>query len=396
MEYHGTTAIMDCWGTATENTVKYLDGGARVIDDGTASWNYLLSQSVKDFAPLRGRTVTFSVKIREITGRALLQMCDGVNRLSSEVFTAPGTYHVTAVISAEATQLLCILVHGLNEAIDVTADWMKLELGSCPTPFKAPVYSDEVLRIKALSGNGFNAETLGNRPPEDFANAYNLNIGEYLSGKSGDIRALAYLLPTGGLNINTYAVPDVTFPLMGDLLLVWSKSMYTGNDLMYGTLMVRPMAEDGDTYICSVFNGNRYTSWQKLSDGGAANEVRTLTLIGTAENCTFGSILDWANSTANNSLACTISAYGMPSDAPTQNEALLTLVVDTTGARKYVEWRVYAGDQHKFMRRCIYGATWNGDWFNIADGGSAASVGTYTEEKIAALEARIAALESKS
>ena len=131
-------------------------------------------------------------------------------------------------------------------------------------------------------------------------------------------------------------------------------------------------------------------------DGGVAIGTRTLTLIGTAENCTFGSILDWANSTANNSSACTISAYGIPVDAPTQNEALLTLSVDTTGARKYIEWRVYAGDQHKFMRRCIYGATWNGDWFNIADGGSAASVGTYTEEKIAALEARIAALESKS
>ncbi len=151
-DYHGTTAIMDCWGTATENTVKYLDGGARVIDDGTASWNYLLSQNVKDFAPLKGMTVTFSVKIREITGRALLQMYDGVNWLSSEVFTAPGTYHVTAAISAEATRLECNLVHGLNEAVDVTADWMKLEIGGCATPFKAPVYSDEVLRIKALEG----------------------------------------------------------------------------------------------------------------------------------------------------------------------------------------------------------------------------------------------------
>lgn len=36
------------------------------------------------------------------------------------------------------------------------------------------------------------------------------------------------------------------------------------------------------------------------------------------------------------------------------------------------------------------------EWINIADGGNAASVGTYTQEKIAALEARIAALEGGS
>lgn len=35
------------------------------------------------------------------------------------------------------------------------------------------------------------------------------------------------------------------------------------------------------------------------------------------------------------------------------------------------------------------------DWVNIADGGNAASVGAYTEAKLAALEARVAALEGK-
>ena len=40
------------------------------------------------------------------------------------------------------------------------------------------------------------------------------------------------------------------------------------------------------------------------------------------------------------------------------------------------------------------GGSW-GEWKKLADGGNAASVGTYTEAKIAALEARIAALEGK-
>ena len=37
---------------------------------------------------------------------------------------------------------------------------------------------------------------------------------------------------------------------------------------------------------------------------------------------------------------------------------------------------------------------WSG-WKNVADGGNAASVGAYTEAKLTAMEARIAALEGK-
>ena len=47
---------------------------------------------------------------------------------------------------------------------------------------------------------------------------------------------------------------------------------------------------------------------------------------------------------------------------------------------------------HKIYIKYLQDGAWSG-WYNIADGGNAASVGTYTEEKIAALEARIAALE---
>lgn len=47
--------------------------------------------------------------------------------------------------------------------------------------------------------------------------------------------------------------------------------------------------------------------------------------------------------------------------------------------------------QGVYYRNCTNGI-W-GAWTNVADGGNAASVGIYTESKIAALEARIAALE---
>lgn len=164
---------------------------------------------------------------------------------------------------ADEVARAAIEAHSGNAGIHITAEER--------TRWSSKADKSDIPAIpESLPANGGNADTLGGRASTDFANAYNLNIGEYLSGRFGDIRALAYLLPTGGLNVSTDSVPDVTFPLTGDLLLVWSKSLYTGNDLMYGTLMVRPMAADGDTYICSVFNGSRYTSWQRISDGGNA------------------------------------------------------------------------------------------------------------------------------
>lgn len=47
-----------------------------------------------------------------------------------------------------------------------------------------------------------------------------------------------------------------------------------------------------------------------------------------------------------------------------------------------------------YTNRCNNSHVWYG-WKNVGDGGNAASVGAYTEAKLAALEARVAALEGK-
>lgn len=73
------------------------------------------------------------------------------------------------------------------------------------------------------------------------------------------------------------------------------------------------------------------------------------------------------------------------------------------GSYFMVEVRCYATIREaiatSFSTGAVYinhysGTAWFG-WHRMADGGNAASVGTYTEAKIAALEARIAALEGK-
>ena len=66
---------------------------------------------------------------------------------------------------------------------------------------------------------------------------------------------------------------------------------------------------------------------------------------------------------------------------------------NTAGANRAYQLAIgcYSHQRKAFIRYCH--DSWWSDWKNIADGGNAASVGAYTEAKIAALEARIAALE---
>ena len=117
-----------------------------------------------------------------------------------------------------------------------------------------------------IVGNGGNADTVDGFHADDFAKSYNDYLGTYLAGKSGDIRELAHLLPTGGLLANT-GYPEfqnITFPISGDILITWNKSKFSRNGLIYGTLTIQSMTSTGDICICSVYNTTAYTDWQKI------------------------------------------------------------------------------------------------------------------------------------
>ena len=117
-----------------------------------------------------------------------------------------------------------------------------------------------------LPANGGNADTVDGFHADDFAKAYNDYLGTYLEGKSGDIRELAHLLPTGGSSCNTYypEFQNITFPISGDILITWNKSKFSRNGLIYGTLTIQSMTSTGDICICSVYNTTAYTDWQKI------------------------------------------------------------------------------------------------------------------------------------
>lgn len=232
-----------------------------------------------------------------------------------------------------------------------------------------------------LPANGGNADTLGNRPPEDFANTCNASLDQYLSGKSGDIRALAHLLPPGGFSADTSWFTDVAFPMTGTILLTWTRSSYKvdSNTYLYGVLTVRPLASTGDTYICSVYNTKLYTDWQKLNDGGNADTANTSNslqyngAIGTSEDLMYHSILDWAVAhLGREAYAYVIDGYGYPTDVPAKAEGCVTVKSDDYG-RQVVIYIQYTGS--KVWKRDIFKGSWKTSWTIIADGGNADTLG---------------------
>lgn len=122
-------------------------------------------------------------------------------------------------------------------------------------------------------------------------------------------------------------------------------------------------------------------------DGKHANEF--MQNLGTL---TTGSLLDYV-------LTMTEPGYlfvrGSVTDTPISGQFFFVDVRrDASGSYAITATRFNAGGV--YTNRYNAGmAKWYG-WANVADGGSAASVGAYTEAKIAALEARIAALEGGS
>ena len=112
------------------------------------------------------------------------------------------------------------------------------------------------------------------------------------------------------------------------------------------------------------------------ADGGnadTANQIKCVDIIGTADSCTYHTILDWANHYANQGCAAwafIIAGYGFPEDIPKQVEASVKIESDETGDRRIVTWTQY-GTINSSYTRTIYNKSWYSEWQRTSDGGNA-------------------------
>lgn len=142
----------------TEYTVdRWKNSGTNIVvnDDGTVTvnkisgWNFFY-QIIEDYQALRGKTVTLTVKFKDISytnGTPRIMVRDNVNAYGREVIKGAGIYSVTGTIDANATYVhVRVLYNGQagDSDINATIEWAKLEIGSIATPFSPRPYAEEL------------------------------------------------------------------------------------------------------------------------------------------------------------------------------------------------------------------------------------------------------------
>lgn len=156
----------------------------------------------------------------------------------------------------------------------------------------------------------------------------------------------------------------------------------------YGMQIAYPLSFDGATMIRRS-NGTTWTNWKNVADGGNADTVDGL----------HESDLIYARGYLNGidlddiKYPCSALALNCINRPPV--DVWGTLLVYAGGTGSFTQIYIPTADDGTpttmYFRH--HGTTGWTTWRNAADGGNAASVGAYTEAKLAELEARIAALE---
>lgn len=142
---------VDRWKTsaiasvATQTDGKWTFG---ISDATTTGSRTCICQDIEDFEKLKGKTVTASIKVNDITedvsGTIVLYINDGKNNVEVPI-TGAGTFTITKVVNANATRLR-VGIAGTNSAINytITPEWIKLEVGSVATEFVSPLIAEEL------------------------------------------------------------------------------------------------------------------------------------------------------------------------------------------------------------------------------------------------------------
>ena len=161
----------------------------------------------------------------------------------------------------------------------------------------------------------------------------------------------------------------------------------------YGNVRVAT-ATDFSTGIVYInrYSGTTWFGWHRVADGGNADTVDGKNASDFMQNLgalTTGSLLDYVLTLTSSG---SFFVSNNVTDTPVSGLFYGVDVIRHTGGDYVITATRFNGGGVWTNRYNAGAKKWYG-WSNVADGGNAASVGTYTEAKIAALETRIAALE---
>ena len=146
---------------------RIQNGSVTVATDGKVSVSFTtpysssFSQLVENYEYYRGKTVTLSIKVTDVTGTIKI-MSAGMGGTN---ISADGIYSNTVTLSTALVQLNISVTNGALSTSSATIEWIKLEVGDTATPFTAPEAATELAKCQRYYQNvrpnftGFASET---------------------------------------------------------------------------------------------------------------------------------------------------------------------------------------------------------------------------------------------
>ena len=105
-------------------------------------------------------------------------------------------------------------------------------------------------------------------------------------------------------------------------------------------------------------------------NAATADRLNNKIIIGT-NGATYNSILDFAIASNGYTIATIVTGNGYPSDAPEQNEALVSVMGDYYCARKIVTWMRFSKNYPPCVyKRSIFSTGWHDDKWNLSSYGA--------------------------
>ena len=244
-----------------------------------------------------------------------------------------------------------------------------------------------------LPANGGNADTVGNKGISQI-----LAVKGYFSGDMDNLKEQGSYIANEATNM--------------PISVGWGTALVyaggTGSVVQVFTAYVTSASDLCKTYI-RHFTGDLWSTWVNIANGGNADTVGGLhaaDLFQKSEGLRSENMYyDIFSTTLTSDHPCWNKhcfVFGVSDDIESElyidnapeisNQLWYEVFTCGTGNRAYqIAFGCYTNQRKTFIRY-MHDWVWS-SWYNVADGGNATSVGTYTEAKIAALEARIAALE---
>lgn len=364
-----------CYGT-----ISVVDGTGYVKLDGSD----LLVPAASTVKTSHGDRVTVLMKNHSltVTGNLTAPATDGEGGSSGEAGTA-ATIEVGTVTTGEAGSSASVTNSGTTSAAVfdfVIPKGDKGEKGDAGTwdgtiPDHEHTVSDITDFPTSLPANGGNADTLDGLHAGDFSQI--INLGNTSTDTKTAI-GIKYKTTTYWCS-NWTDYPVGLYDGQGMIIAAHHNSYgtATGVDKIWcRQIFITP---HNSTIYQRLISATTVGEWIGISDLGYHFADRTQIVSGDLNTITTQGQFVVTNATATDTLAnqpWTTSGYYL--DVYRRSANVITQIA--------LRW------DGKISLRYLSGTTWS-NWANIADGGNAASVGAYTETKLAELEARIAALE---